>query len=118
MRRSVSRSTTPRCFAALNARTKHSGITARFSGAISYLKRHEGIRQGPLAELIEVEPITLFARSTGWSRRELVERRADPTDRRALGGCIRRRAPALIVGGTCATSPTRCIEEHRRAQRS
>ena len=44
---------------AFNARTKDSGITALQWRLITYLKRHEGIRQGPLAELIEVEPITL-----------------------------------------------------------
>ena len=44
---------------AFNARTRDSGITALQWRLITYLKRHEGIRQGPLAELIEVEPITL-----------------------------------------------------------
>src|SRR3546814_7866073 len=40
---------------AFNARMRDSGITALQWRLISYLKRHEGIRQGPLAELIEVE---------------------------------------------------------------
>ena len=38
---------------AFNARTRDSGITALQWRLITYLKRHEGIRQGPLAELIE-----------------------------------------------------------------
>src|SRR3546814_12111386 len=44
---------------AFNARMRDSGITALQWRLISYLKRHEGIRQGTLAELLEVEPITL-----------------------------------------------------------
>ncbi|HMO76028.1 MAG TPA: MarR family transcriptional regulator, partial [Sphingopyxis sp.] len=44
---------------AFNARTRDSGITALQWRLMIYLRRFEGIRQGPLAELIEVEPITL-----------------------------------------------------------
>ena len=38
---------------AFNARTRDTGITALQWRLITYLRRHEGIRQGPLAELIE-----------------------------------------------------------------
>lgn len=66
-----------------NARTKGSGITALQSRVLSYLARYPGIRQGPLAELIEVEPITLSRMIDRLEESGLVERRADPTDRRA-----------------------------------
>jgi DNA-binding MarR family transcriptional regulator len=51
--------------------------------ALYYLARNEGISQKRLAELIEIEPMTLVRildrmESDGW-----IERRADPTDRRA-----------------------------------
>ncbi|MGN6690271.1 MAG: MarR family winged helix-turn-helix transcriptional regulator [Sphingopyxis sp.] len=68
---------------AFNARTKDSGVTALQWRMISYLQRHEGIRQGPLADLIEVEPITLSRMVDRLVEADLVERRADPTDRRA-----------------------------------
>ena len=68
---------------AYNARTKGSGITALQSRVLSYLARYPGIRQGPLAELIEVEPITLSRMIDRLEESNLVERRADPTDRRA-----------------------------------
>lgn len=68
---------------AFNARTRDSGITALQWRLITYLRRHEGIRQGPLAELIEVEPITLSRMIDRLEEAELVERRPDPTDRRA-----------------------------------
>lgn len=68
---------------AFNARTRDSGITALQWRLITYLRRHEGIRQGPLADLIEVEPITLSRMIDRLVEADLVERRADPTDRRA-----------------------------------
>lgn len=68
---------------AYNARTKGSGITALQSRVLTYLARYPGIRQGPLAELIEVEPITLSRMIDRLEESSLVERRADPTDRRA-----------------------------------
>jgi DNA-binding MarR family transcriptional regulator len=68
---------------AFNARTRDSGITALQWRLLIYLRRHEGIRQGPLADLIEVEPITLSRMIDRLEEAALVERRADPSDRRA-----------------------------------
>lgn len=79
-----------------NARTKGSGITALQWRLITYLKRHDGIRQGPLAELIEVEPITLSRMVDRLVEAELVERRADPDDRRAWQLYLTPRAGELL----------------------
>ena len=68
---------------AFNARTRGSGITALQWRVLSYLSRHPGIRQGPLADIIEVEPITLSRMIDRLEEAGLAERRADPTDRRA-----------------------------------
>jgi len=81
-----------------NARTRDSGITALQWRLITYLKRHEGIRQGPLAELIEVEPITLSRMVDRLVEAELVERRADPADRRAWQLYPTPRAVELLNG--------------------
>lgn len=81
-----------------NARTKDSGITALQWRLITYLKRHEGIRQGPLAELIEVEPITLSRMVDRLVEAELVERRADPADRRAWQLYLTSRAGEMLNG--------------------
>ena len=83
---------------AFNARTRDSGITALQWRLITYLKRHEGIRQGPLAELIEVEPITLSRMVDRLVEAELVERRADPADRRAWQLYLTPRAAELLGG--------------------
>ncbi|KTE02810.1 MarR family winged helix-turn-helix transcriptional regulator [Sphingopyxis sp. H115] len=81
-----------------NARTRDSGITALQWRLITYLKRHEGIRQGPLAELIEVEPITLSRMVDRLVESGLVERRADPGDRRAWQLYLTPRAGDLLGG--------------------
>ena len=81
---------------AFNARTRDSGITALQWRLVTYLIRHDGIRQGPLAELIEVEPITLSRMIDRLVEAGLVERRADPTDRRAWLLHLTPRAHAMI----------------------
>ena len=83
---------------AFNARTRDSGITALQWRLLVYLRRYEGIRQGPLAELIEVEPITLSRMVDRLAEAGLVERRADPTDRRAWLLHLTPRADALLDG--------------------
>ncbi|HWK36140.1 MarR family transcriptional regulator, partial [Sphingomonas sp.] len=47
------------------------------------LSRHEGITQGRLAELLEIEPISLCRMIDRLEESGLVERRRDPGDRRA-----------------------------------
>lgn len=83
---------------AFNARVRDSGITALQWRLLSYLKRHEGIRQGPLADLIEVEPITLSRMVDRLAEAGLVERRADPADRRAWRLHLTPRATAMLSG--------------------
>jgi DNA-binding MarR family transcriptional regulator len=50
---------------------------------LSLLARHEGINQGGLAEILEVEPITLGRMIDRLQDAGMVERRHDPADRRA-----------------------------------
>ena len=83
---------------AFNARTRDSGVTALQWRLITYLKRHEGVRQGPLAELIEVEPITLSRMVDRLAEAGLVERRADPADRRAWQLYLTPRAGEQLAG--------------------
>jgi DNA-binding MarR family transcriptional regulator len=60
------------------------GLTQAQSRTLIHLNRNEGINQAGLAELLEIQPITLARaidrlEADGW-----VERRADPKDRRAF----------------------------------
>src|SRR4051794_5060808 len=47
------------------------------------LERHEGLKQSDLAEYLDIQPITLTRLVDRLCDNGLIERRADPTDRRA-----------------------------------
>ena len=64
-------------------RARRSGATGAQWRALKLLERHEGINQGKLAELLEVEPITLCRMVDRLEESGLDERRRDPADRRA-----------------------------------
>ena len=51
--------------------------------ALVYVSRHEGVRQIDLAEMLEIQPITLTRLIDQLATSGLVERRGSPTDRRA-----------------------------------
>ena len=60
------------------------------------LRRHEGINQGGLADLLEVEPITVCRMVDRLQEGELVERRAHPTDRRTWCLFLTPKAEAML----------------------
>ena len=64
-------------------RARGIGVTRPQWQVLSLLIANEGINQGGLAEILEVEPITLGRMIDRLQDAELVERRADPADRRA-----------------------------------
>ena len=68
---------------AFNARIRDDGFTALQWRLMMYLSRYPGIRQGPMADLIEVEPITLSRMVDRLVDSGFVKRHADPADRRA-----------------------------------
>jgi DNA-binding MarR family transcriptional regulator len=59
-----------------------SGLTRSQWQVLAYLSLHEGINQSGLAELLEIEPITLGRIVDKLQALGLVERRPDPSDRR------------------------------------
>ncbi|MBN8807347.1 MAG: winged helix-turn-helix transcriptional regulator [Sphingomonas sp.] len=64
-------------------RARQVGATRAQWRTLTTLSRHEGVNQGALAELLEVEPITLCRMIDRLEESGLVERRRDPADRRA-----------------------------------
>lgn len=66
-----------------DARARGIGVTRPQWQVLSLLSFHAGINQGGLAELLEVEPITLGRMIDRLQDASLVERRPDPADRRA-----------------------------------
>ena len=63
-----------------NARV--SGLTRSQWQVLTYLAQNEGINQKGLAELLEIEPITLGRIVDKLEKLGLIERRPHPTDRR------------------------------------
>lgn len=63
-------------------RARAHGMTRAQWTILANLERHPGLLQKELAEILEVEPITVARLVDRLEARGMVERRADPTDRR------------------------------------
>jgi len=63
-------------------RARHLGLTRSQWQVLAYISRNEGIHQGGLAELLDIEPITLTRLLDKLEARGVIERRQHPTDRR------------------------------------
>lgn len=64
-------------------RAKFLGMTRAQMQLLAYLVYHEGINQAGLADLLEIEPISLARLIDRMEQAGWVERRPDPKDRRA-----------------------------------
>ena len=80
-----------------DARVRTIGVTRPQWRVLTYLARNEGINQGGLAELLDVEPITASRMVDRLADAGLVERRADPGDRRAWRLYLTDRSARLIA---------------------
>lgn len=77
-------------------RARSLGLTRAQWQAMFHLARNEGCNQSTLADLLEVEPITLARLIDRLELSGLVQRRADPTDRRARLLFLGERAHPLL----------------------
>ena len=84
-------------------RARAHGMTRAQWGILIWLERQPGLSQKELAEILEVEPITVARLIDRLEARGMVERRPDPRDRRiwrlhclpaGLSGAARDRPPA------------------------
>ncbi|EJL24429.1 MarR family winged helix-turn-helix transcriptional regulator [Novosphingobium sp. AP12] len=81
---------------AFDERAREIGVTRPQWQVLGVLRRYEGIRQAGLAEILEVEPITAGRMIDRMQDAGLVERRADPSDRRAWNLHLTRRGDEMI----------------------
>ena len=81
---------------AFDERARGIGVTRTQWQVLTMLARHEGINQGGLAELLDVEPITLCRMVDRLQEAGMVQRRADPSDRRAWRLFLTERANGLL----------------------
>jgi DNA-binding MarR family transcriptional regulator len=68
---------------AFDARAREIGVTRPQWRVLVNLHQHPGVNQGGLAELLDVEPITVCRMVDRMQEADLVERRSDPADRRS-----------------------------------
>ncbi|MDP2125294.1 MAG: MarR family transcriptional regulator [Parvibaculum sp.] len=73
-----------------------SGLTQAQWGALAHLSRHQGLNQVGLADLLEVQPITVARLVDKLAALGLVERRPDPKDRRAQQLFLTGKAQPLL----------------------
>ena len=78
-------------------RARLIGVTRAQWRVMTMLQRREGINQGGLADLLEVEPITLCRMIDRLEEAGIVERRRDPADRRAWRIFLTDRSRPLIA---------------------
>ena len=72
------------------------GLTQAQWGALAHLSRHQGLNQVGLADLLEVQPITVARLVDKLAALGLVERRPDPKDRRAQQLFLTGKAQPLL----------------------
>ena len=77
-------------------RAQELQLTLAQCKALLYLARNEGVSQKRLAELIEIDPMSLVRildrmEADGW-----VQRRCDPEDRRARGLAVTEKAKPIV----------------------
>lgn len=82
---------------AFDEKARQIGMTRPQWQVISILSHNEGINQGGLAEILEVEPITLGRMIDRLQEAALVDRRPDPADRRAWRLHLTDKAQDLLV---------------------
>ena len=64
-------------------RAKAIGVTRPQWRVLTWLQRHEGINQSALADMLELDAMTLCRMVDRLQAADMVERRPDPADRRA-----------------------------------
>src|SRR5438309_10350783 len=82
---------------AFDRRASGMGVTRAQWKVLFKLSRMPGLRQNELADLLDIEPITLSRIIDRVEEAGLVERVADPADRRAWRLHVTARAQPLIV---------------------
>jgi MarR family transcriptional regulator for hemolysin len=78
-------------------KAKDLGLTRAQWRVIAHLAKNEGMHQAALADLLEIEPITLVRILDRLAERGLIERRQHPTDRRIWTLFLKDAARPLLL---------------------
>ena len=79
-----------------DSRARGLGLTRAQWRVLAQLRRREGINQASLAEIMEIEPITLGRHIDRLVEKGFVERRPDPADRRAWRLYLRNEVQPVL----------------------
>ena len=77
-------------------RARHFGISRAQWAVLIRIDRHEGLKQTELAEMLDLQPISLTRLLDRLAENGLIERRADPNDRRANRLYLKPAAKPLL----------------------
>jgi MarR family transcriptional regulator for hemolysin len=77
-------------------RARQFGISRAQWAVLIRIERTEGLKQSELAEMLDLQPITLTRLLDRLAENELIERRADPNDRRANRLYLKPAAKPLL----------------------
>ncbi|WP_342361278.1 MarR family transcriptional regulator [Terrarubrum flagellatum] len=101
-------------------RARAFGLSRSQWQLIAALKHNEGIQQGALADLMDIEPITLVRLLDRSQKAGLVERRPDPKDRRAWRLFLTEEAHPMLeimqgIGAATREEAMNSLSEEDRA---
>lgn len=82
---------------AFELRAGHLGLTQAQWRALALLSRHEGVNQATLADLLEIQPMTVTRLLDRMEENGWIERRPDPADRRAVRLHLTEQAQPLLA---------------------
>ena len=77
-------------------RARQFGISRAQWAVLMRIERNEGLKQSELAEILDLQPITLTRLLDRLANNGLIERRADPNDRRANRLYLKPAAKPLL----------------------
>lgn len=80
----------------VDQRARQHGTTRAQWGVLARLRRQEGMNQAALAELMDLQPISLARLLDRLQGQNLIERREDPADRRAYRLYLTAAGRALV----------------------
>ena len=83
--------------ASISARLLFLGLTRAQCRVLGYLARNEGINQAGLADLLEIQPMTLVRQIDRMEEDGWIERRPDPGDRRARRLVLTDKARPILA---------------------
>ncbi|WP_324780700.1 MarR family winged helix-turn-helix transcriptional regulator [Thiobacillus sedimenti] len=92
---------------AFSQRLEGSALTLAQARALIYVSRNEGLRQVELADMLEIQPISLARLIDQLADAGLVERRPDPADRRAYQLFLKPAATAELAAIEAVTASIR-----------